>query len=94
MEEVLNKKELADRLAEKFDHTKKAANEEVQFILDEITNELSKGNTVDLSGFGKFTVKFKPAHTGINPSTKEKILIEDSKTVSFKASKALRNSVQ
>lgn len=94
MKEVLNKKALADRVADRFEITKKAANEEIQFILDEVVSELAKGNSVDLSGFGKFSVKVKPAHDGVNPSTKEKMFIEESKAVGFRAAKALKERVK
>ena len=94
MKEVLNKKALADRLADKFDITKKLANEEIQFLLDEVVAELEKGNAVDLSGFGKFAVKVKPAHDGVNPSTKEKMFIVETKAVTFRAAKALKESVK
>ncbi len=94
MKEVLNKKALADKLADKFEITKKAANEELQFLLDEIVAELVKGNAVDLSGFGKFSVKVKPAHEGVNPSTKEKMHIAETKAVNFRVANALKDSVK
>ena len=93
MKKSLNKKELADLLAEEFDITKKAALEEVQFLLDEITAQLVKGNSVDLSGFGKFSVKERKGHDGINPATLEKITVDAKKAVSFKAAKGLKEKV-
>ena len=94
MAEVLNKKELAEKLADEFELTKKAAGEEVQFLLDVIAKELEKGNTVDLSGFGKFVVKEKASHEGINPATMEKITIAAKKAVAFKPAKALKEIVK
>ena len=94
MAEVLNKKELAEKLADEFELTKKAAGEEVQFLLDVIAKELEKGNTVDLSGFGKFVVKEKTSHEGINPATMEKITIAAKKAVAFKPAKALKEIVK
>ncbi len=93
MNNTLNKKDLAERLAEKFDLTKKAAGEQIQFLLDEVSAELKDGNNVDLSGFGKFVVKTKEAHEGINPATMEKITIAAKKSVGFKAAKALKDKV-
>ena len=58
------------------------------------TSELEKGNTVDLSGFGKFVVKEKAAHEGINPATMEKITIAAKKAVAFKPAKALKENVK
>ncbi|MBQ9037633.1 MAG: HU family DNA-binding protein [Erysipelotrichaceae bacterium] len=94
MAEVLNKKELAEKLADEFELTKKAAGEQIQFLLDVVASELEKGNTVDLSGFGKFVVKEKAAHEGINPATMEKITIAAKKAVAFKPAKALKENVK
>ena len=94
MTKVLNKKELAEKLADEFELTKKAAGEQIQFLLDVVTSELEKGNTVDLSGFGKFVVKEKAAHEGINPATMEKITIAAKKAVAFKPAKALKENVK
>ena len=56
--------------------------------------ELEKGNSVDLSGFGKFVVKEKAAHDGINPATKTKITIAAKKAVAFRPAKALKETVK
>lgn len=44
-------------------------------------------------GFGTFEVKTRAAHEGINPMTKEKIQISESKSPVFKAGKQLKDSV-
>ncbi len=93
MSETFNKKDLVEKLAEQFDLTKKDAGTQLQFILDEITSQLEKGNNVDLSGFGKFTVKVKPEHEGYNPAAQTKIVIPEKKTVSFRPAKALKETV-
>lgn len=89
----LNKKALAETIAEEQGLTKKAASEVVDLVLDEMTKALKKGNTVDLSGFGKFTVKAVKARTGINPATGDKIKIAATKKVAFKPAKALKETV-
>lgn len=94
MAEAFNKKDLAEKLADEFELTKKKAGEEVQFLLDTVLEELEKGNSVDLSGFGKFVVKVKAAHEGINPATKTKINIAAKKAVAFKPAKALKEKVK
>lgn len=91
---ALTKKALADDLATKFDLTKKAANEVVNYVFDEMAKNLKKGNEVDVNGFGKFTVKKRAARTGINPLTKEKIKIKATKVPAFKASKTLKDLVK
>ena len=91
---ALTKKALADDLATKFDLTKKAANEVVNYVFDEMAKNLKKGNEVDVNGFGKFSVKKRAARTGINPLTKEKIKIKATKVPAFKASKTLKDLVK
>ncbi|MBQ3962058.1 MAG: HU family DNA-binding protein, partial [Erysipelotrichaceae bacterium] len=51
------KKDLAEVLVEKYGYTKKEANEVVTTLFDEIAANLAKGDTTDISGFGKFVVK-------------------------------------
>lgn len=93
MLDTVNKRELAEKLAEKFDLTKKAANEEIQFLFDEISELLIDGKTVDISGFGKFTIKEKAEHTGLNPKTLETITIPAKKSITFKPAKNLKDKV-
>ena len=69
----LNKKALIEIIAEEKGYTKKEAGEIVELVIDTMVGTLQKGDTVDLPGFGKFTVKARDARTGINPLTKEKI---------------------
>lgn len=89
-----NKKALVESLSTKLDVTKKQATEFVEAFLEEVTTALTNGDKVDLSGFGKFEVKERPAREGFNPQTKEKIAVPASKKVSFKPAKALKDSVQ
>ena len=51
------------------------------------------GDKVAVAGFGNFEVKERAAREGRNPATGEAITIAASKTVAFKASKALKESV-
>ena len=90
MSEVFNKSDLVERFAEEFSVTKKDATVMVQYMLDQAADELGKGNSVDLFGFGKFSVKVKPEHEGYNPAAKEKITIPEKKSVTFKPAKALK----
>ena len=68
---ILTKKVLADEIAEKQGITKKAAAEIVNYIFDESAKTLKKGGTVDINGFGKFSIKKRAARKGINPRTKD-----------------------
>ena len=56
-----------------------------------VSKELSKGGTVQLIGFGTFSVGERAARTGRNPKTGATIKIPSSKTPKFKAGKALKD---
>lgn len=92
--EVVNKKALADKVAEKQGITKKLAGEFVETLFEVMTEELKNGNKVDITGFGKFEVKERAARTGINPQTKEAIEIAATNVPGFKASKSLKEAVR
>ena len=92
--ENLNKKELAEIVADKHNLTKKEALEIVDLVFDTNSETLANGAKADIAGFGKFEVKTRAARTGINPQTKESIEIAESKIPGFKASKNLKERIR
>ena len=94
MAETLNKKSIAELVAEQHNLTKKEAAEIVDLVFDTVSGTLKDGGRVDISGFGKFEVKTRAARTGINPQTKETITIPESKVPGFKAAKTLKELVK
>ena len=65
----------------------------VATIFDEITSALSRGERVELRGFGAFTVKKRDARTGRNPRTGEAVPVDEKAVPFFKAGKELRERV-
>ena len=92
--EAVNKKVIAETVAEKHNLTKKESAEIVDLVFDTFADALKDGAKVDIAGFGKFEVKTRAARTGINPQTKETIEIPSSKVPGFKASKSLKDLVR
>lgn len=90
----MNKADLINALAEKNGLTKKEAEKSVSAVLEIITASLKAGTKVQIMGFGSFEVKKRAARTAKNPSTGKKMNIPATKVVSFKAGKALKDSVQ
>lgn len=89
----MNKTELIAAVAAKTGITKKDAENIVSVTFDTIAQELSKGEKVQVSGFGIFEVKHRETRVGRNPHTKEAIEIPASKVPAFKAAKALKDKV-
>ncbi len=90
----MNKQELVTLVAEKADLSKKESEAAVAAIIDGITETLSKGEKVQLVGFGTFEVRQRQAREGRNPSTGETIKIAAQKVPAFKAGKALKDQVK
>ena len=89
----MNKAELIAAIAAKTGETKKSAEEAVNAFVDVVTESLTKGDKVQLVGFGSFEVRKRAARKGRNPQTKEEIKIPASKAPVFKAGKALKDVV-
>ena len=89
----MNKAEFIKVVAQKVDATQKLTGEFVDAVFTTITEELTEGNEVSISGFGKFSVTERSAREGRNPSTGETMRIEASNSVKFKASSTLKNAV-
>ena len=85
------KSELMQRIAEQNPHLYQRDVENiVNAILDEVTNALRHGNRVELRGFGAFSVKNRPARTGRNPRTGQKVEVEEKYVPFFKTGKEMR----
>ena len=89
----MNKTELIAAVAEKAELSKKDAEKAVKAFTDVVTEELVKGEKVQLVGFGTFEVSERAARTGRNPQTGAEMEIPASKAPKFKAGKALKDMV-
>jgi DNA-binding protein HU-beta len=83
----LNTSELIDAIAEANDISKIKAKEIVTGVFSVITDAAKRGDEISISGFGKFSVKERPAREGRNPRTGETLKIAASKSLAFKMSK-------
>ncbi|MFB2531010.1 HU family DNA-binding protein [Paracoccus sp. p3-h83] len=83
-----SKSDLVQAVAASCGVSKKQVDEILTTALTVIREETRSGKAVNLPGFGKFAEKLRPARDGRNPHTGETIQIAESRTLSFKASKA------
>ncbi len=89
----MTKADLIDSLAAKADLPKPRAEELLNHVLEDITEGLRRGDKVNISGFGTFTVSARKARTGRNPKTGEPIDIPATRSAKFRAGKNLRDSL-
>ncbi len=89
----MNKKELIDIVSQKRDLTKKEAEALVDTVFDTMIESILSGEKVLISGFGTFKVNERQERKGVSPKTKEPMVIPASKTVSFKPSNKLKDTM-
>ena len=89
----MNKNELVASMAEKTGMKKTEVEKVLKAFTETVTDELKKGEKIQLVGFGTFEVAERPAREGRNPRTGETMKIAASKAPKFKAGKALKDSV-
>lgn len=89
----MNKTDLIDAVVESSGLSKKDAANSVEAVFNAISDALSKGDKVQLVGFGNFEVRKREARNGRNPQTGESIEIPASNVPSFKPGKALKDRV-
>jgi integration host factor subunit beta len=85
------KSELVQRIADKNPHLYQRDVENiVNAILGEVTNALSRGDRVELRGFGAFSVKQRDARVGRNPRTGQHVEVQQNYVPFFKTGKEMR----
>ena len=89
----MNKTELIAAIAEQAELSKKDADKALKAFTDIVTEELKKGEKVQVVGFGTFEVIERAAREGRNPHTGEPMPIAASKAPKFKAGKALKDAL-
>ena len=89
----MNKGELISATAEATGLAKGDVEKALNAILDTVKATVATGDSVQLIGFGSFTVTSRNERQGFNPRTKEPITIPASKTVKFKPGAALKEAV-
>lgn len=86
----MNKTELIDVVALKSGLSKTAAAKAANAMLETICEKVQAGESVQLLGFGSFTVRERKARTGRNPFTGARMNIAARKVVKFTAGHALK----
>ncbi len=89
----MNKKELIERIAEEADAPKSEAQKHFEAFEQVVAEALKGGEEVQITGFGKFSVRERKAREGRNPQSGEKMKIAASKVPAFSAGNALKEAI-
>lgn len=84
--------ELIQKIADENPHlTQRHVERIVNTVFEEVISALSRGDRVELRGFGAFSVKERDARTGRNPRTGESVDVDEKRVPFFKTGKLLRD---
>ena len=89
----MNKTELVAAMAEQTNLSKKDAEAALKAFIDVVSEELKKGEKVQLVGFGTFEVSERAAREGRNPQTGETVKIAARVVPGFKAGSKLKDAL-
>ncbi|MDX1924266.1 MAG: HU family DNA-binding protein [Rickettsiaceae bacterium] len=88
----MNKAEFVSFIASTHNSSKAEAERALNLVIQSFTDALAKGNSVNLVGFGSFSVQKRKAREGRNPKTGAKMHIAAYKQPAFKAGKKLKDA--
>src|SRR4029453_14394 len=91
--QLVNKSQLIDALAARFEGNRKAAAHALDSVLDTITREVAKGEKVAITGFGSFEKKVRDARWVRNPSTGQRMKAKKKAVPNFKPGAQLKDVV-
>ena len=86
----MNKSQLIDTLAARFEGNRKQAAHALESVLDTITREVAKGEKVAITGFGSFEKRVRDARWVRNPRTGERIKAKKTAIPKFSAGADLK----
>ena len=90
----MNKSEFIDAIAKLTGASKAQVNNYLCAEQQVITKELKKNGSIQVTGWGSWSVAKRSARTGRNPATGKSIKIPAAKTPKFKAGALLKKAVQ
>jgi len=87
---TITKKELIDRISDHTNGRRVQVKKVIQQFLDEIVNELGRGNRLEFRDFGVFETKLRKARKAQNPKTLEPVAVPEKRTVKFKVGRLMK----
>ena len=91
---TVTKKELVDRIADQTDTKRVVVKKIVQGFLNEIIQELGRGNRLEFRDFGVFETKERAARIAQNPKTLQRVEVPPKRTVKFKVGRLMKIKLQ
>lgn len=91
---TITKKDLIDRIADRTKLKRVLVKKTVQEFLDQVIQELGKGNRLEFRDFGVFEIKERAARIAQNPKTLQRVEVPPKRTVKFKVGRLMRDKLE
>jgi integration host factor subunit beta len=90
---TITKKELVLRIAEMTEQKQTVTRDIIQMFIDEVIQELARGNRLELRDFGVFEVKERKARKARNPKTGAEVRVPEKRVVTIKPGKKMKEEI-
>ena len=90
---ALTKIDIVQNISDKLGLSRNNSARIVESVFEIMKEQLSKGDTIKISGFGNFVVKSKNARRGRNPQTGNEMEISARKVLTFRSSNVLKKTL-
>ncbi len=90
----MTKQDFIQKVAHKSGLTARDAGKAVDAFLESVTETLKSGDTVNFTGFGKFSAAARAARSGVNPRTGERVQIGATIVPKFSAGSQLKAALK
>lgn len=89
----MNKKELTKQLSGRLSLTQKEAGECISALVEIISDAVRKGESVNLAGFGRFSIRYQSRRRYFNPRSGRAIMKSACRVPTFKVYSAFKTAV-
>jgi integration host factor subunit beta len=89
----MNKSELIEKFSMELGLPVATGSDIIKTILDAMSETLTKGQNIEIRGFGSFIIKHYDSYTGRNPKTGVKTKVKPKKLPLFRVGKDLKEAV-
>lgn len=90
---MATKRDIINELAKKTNQKKEIVSNIMDSFLDFISETLSNGETINITGYLSMKLNFRPSHNARNPYTGETVEVPGKNRISIKAGKILLEAV-
>lgn len=91
---MVNKEALIDQVTDATRLARKAVEEVINTFLESVIDQLSRGEKVNLTGFGIFEARDRKGRRGVDPRTLSPIDIPTVRVAKFRPGKTLKEAVK